>query len=163
VALEIGCRTQTTSKEVDMALSDELTKLAARAKEAEDRAAAAQGKAKAELEHDVETARTSAQEQAEELRKTADAGKDKISVWWHDVQRSWNEHVAMIRDDIEHRRSEHDADKAERRAERAEEDAMFAIDYAAAAITEAEYAVLDADLARLEADQLTTESAGARR
>jgi hypothetical protein len=146
-----------------MALSDELTKLAARAKEAEDRAAAAQGKAKAELEQDVETARTSAQKQAEELRKTADAGKDKISVWWHDMQRSWNQHVATIRDDIEHRRSEHDADRAERRAERAEDDALFAIDYAAAAITEAEYAVLDADLARIEADQLKTEMAGARR
>jgi hypothetical protein len=145
-----------------MALSDELTKLAARAKEAEDRAAAAQGKARAELEQDVETARTSAQEQAEELRKTADAGKDKISVWWHDVQRSWNQHLATIRDDIDERRAEHDVDKAERRAERAEDDAMFAIDYATAAITEAEYAVLDADLARIEADQLT-ESAGARR
>lgn len=146
-----------------MAASDELTKLAARAKEAEDRAAAARGKAKAELEQDVETARTSAQEQAEELRKTADARKDKISVWWHDLQRSWDEHVATIRDDIEHRRAEHDVDRAERRAKRAEDDALFAIDYAFAAITEAEYAVLDADLARMEADQLTTESVGARR
>ena len=108
-----------------MAVSDKLTKLAARAKEAEGRAAAAQGKAKAELEQDVETARTSAQEQAEKLRKTADADKDKISVWWHDVQRSWNEHVATIRDDIEQRRAEHDVDRAGRRAERAEEDALI--------------------------------------
>jgi hypothetical protein len=145
-----------------MALSDELTKLAVRAKEAEDRAAAARGKAKADLEQDVETARTSAQEQAEKLRKSADARKDKISVWWHDLQRSWNEHLATIRDDIEHRRAEHDVDKADRRAERAEDDALFAIDYAYAAISEAEYAVLDADLARIEADQLKTESVGAR-
>lgn len=145
-----------------MALSGELTKLAARAKEAEDRAAAAQGKAKADLEQDVETARTSAQEQAEKLRKSADARKDKISIWWHDMQRSWNEHLATIRDDIEHRRAEHDVDKADRRAERAEDDALFAIDYAYAAISEAEYAVLDADLARIEADQLKTESVGAR-
>jgi len=145
-----------------MVLSDELTKLAARAKEAEDRAAAARGKAKADLEQDVETARTSAQEQAEKLRKSADARKDKISVWWHDLQRSWDEHLATIRDDIEHRRGEHDIDKADRRAERAEDDARFAIDYADAAIVEAEYAVLDADLARMDADQLKTESVGAR-
>jgi len=44
-----------------MALSDQLTGLAARAKEAEERAAAAQGKAKADLQADVETARASAQ------------------------------------------------------------------------------------------------------
>jgi hypothetical protein len=41
-----------------MAASDELSKLAARAKEAEDRTAAARSKAKADLERDVETART---------------------------------------------------------------------------------------------------------
>ena len=44
-----------SSKEVVMALSDQLTGLATRAKEAEDRAAAAQGKAKVDLEADVET------------------------------------------------------------------------------------------------------------
>ena len=146
-----------------MHLSDELTKLAARAKEAEDRTAAARGKTKADLEQDVETARTSAQEQAEKLRKSADARKDKISVWWHDLQRSWDEHLATIREDIEHRRAEHDVDKADERAERAEDDAQFAIDYADAAIVEAEYAVVDADLARMEADELKTESVGARR
>jgi hypothetical protein len=145
-----------------MTASDQLTKLAARAKEAEERVAAARGKAKADLEQDVETARQSAQEQAERLRNSADAGKDKISVWWHDLQRSWNEHLATIRDDIDSRRAEHDEDKAVKRAERAEDDAVFAIDYAYAAIEEAEYAVLDAELARLEADQLTTQSVGAR-
>ena len=38
-----------------MALSDQLTELAARAKEAEDRAGAVQGKAKADVQADVET------------------------------------------------------------------------------------------------------------
>jgi hypothetical protein len=144
-----------------MAASDELTKLAARAKEAEDRAAAARGKAKADLEHDVETARTSAQERAEKLRESADTSKDKISVWWHDIERSWNEHMATIRDDIDHRRAEHDVNRAGKRADRAEDDALFAIDYAYAAIEEAEYATLDAALARIEADELAT-TAGAR-
>lgn len=141
-----------------MAASDELTKLVARAKAAEDRAAAAQGKAKADLERDVETARISAQKQADNLRTSADTGKKKLSVWWNDLQRSWNEHIVKVRDDVDRRRSEHDVDRAEKRAERAEHDALFAIDFAYAAIEEAEYAVLDADLARMEADQLATES-----
>ena len=145
-----------------MAVSDELTKLTARAKEAEDRAAAARGKAQADLERDVETARVSAQERADKLRMSADSGKDKLSVWWHDLQRSWNEHLAKIRDDVDHFRAERDGDRAEWRAERAENDAEFAIDFAYAAVEEAEYAALDATLARMEADQRATESAGAR-
>jgi len=144
-----------------MAVSDQLTKLSARAKEAEDRAAAAQGKGRADLEQDVETARVSAQEQAEKLRKSAEIGRNKLSVWWHDMQRSWDEHIAKVRDDIDRRRSEHDVDRAKKRAERAESDALFAIDFAYAAIEEAEYAVLDADLAKIEAEELATESVGA--
>ena len=60
-----------------MALSDELTKLAARAKEAEDHAAAARGKAKADLQADVETARASSQAEAKKLRESAEADKHK--------------------------------------------------------------------------------------
>ena len=137
-----------------MAVSDQLTKLADRAKEAEDRVAAAQGKARADLERDVENARTSAQEQADKLRATAEAKKGKLSVWWHDMQRSWHEHIEKIRSDIEERRAEHDGDRAQTRAEIAEDDAIFAIDFAYAAIEEAEYAVLNASLARMEADEL---------
>ena len=47
-----------------MAASDQLSKLRARAKEAEDRVAAAQGKAKADLEQDVKQARETAQADA---------------------------------------------------------------------------------------------------
>ena len=68
-----------------MALSDDLTKLATRAKEAEDHAAAAGAKAKADLEQDVEQSRAAAQVQADSLRDTAAAHQDKISAWWHDV------------------------------------------------------------------------------
>jgi vacuolar-type H+-ATPase subunit I/STV1 len=137
-----------------MALSDQLTELAARAKQAEDRAAAAQGKSKAGLQADVKTARASAQERAKKLRESADANKNKLSVWWYDLQHTWNEHVAKIRDDIDAKQAEHDVDRAERRAEHRADDAMFAVDFAYSAIEEAEYAVLDAELARKEADEL---------
>jgi len=137
-----------------MAVSDQLSKLAARAKEAEDRAAAGQAKAKADLEKDVENSRVVAQNQADDLRESAEAGKGRISARWHDVERSWNEHLAAMREDIENRRAERDADRAQENADRAEADASFAIDYASAAIDEAEYAVLDATLARKEADEM---------
>jgi hypothetical protein len=99
-----------------MALSDQLTELAARAKQAEDRAAAARDKSTADVQADVETARASAQERAKKLRESAEANKNKLSVWWYDLQHTWNEHVAKIRDDIDSKRAEHDVDRAERRA-----------------------------------------------
>jgi hypothetical protein len=61
----------TQRKELEMALSDQLTKLAARAKEVEDRAAAAKAEAKADLEREVKNARESAQAQADALTHTA--------------------------------------------------------------------------------------------
>ena len=131
-----------------------MSKLAARAKEAEDRAAAAQSKDKATLQQDVKQARETAQADADQLHKDLEEGKGKVSVWWHDVQRSWHEHLAAIREDFDRKRAEHDAERAEVNADQAEADASFAVDYANSAIDEAEYAVLDAALARKEADEL---------
>ena len=141
-----------------MALSDQLTQLAARAKEAEDRAVAAKTKARAELEQDVKTAREASQAQADQLRKTAEANKGKISEWWDGVQKSWNDHIATVRQKIDEKRAEHDLNVAQRDADNAEDDAAFAIDYAYGAIDEAEYAVLDATLARMDADSLAAGS-----
>ena len=119
-----------------MAASDQLGKLAARAKEAEDRGTAARDKAKADLEQDVETARASAKAQADKLRASAEAKKGKLSVWWNDLQRSWDEHIEKIRADIDSKRAEHDVDRARKNADNAENDATFAVDYAYAAIVE---------------------------
>jgi hypothetical protein len=151
-------RTSRKSKteEVDMALSDQLTRLASRAKEAEDRGAAAQHKAKGDLEREVDDARAAAQTQAQSLSETAEADEAKVSDWWNDVQRTWNQHIGAVRQNIDSKKAEIDVDKAESRADDAEADAFFAIDYAYSAIDEAEYAVLDATLARMEADELET-------
>ena len=83
-----------TFEGIQMALSDQLTKLAARAKEAEDRASAAQDKGKADLEADVEVARGSAEAQHQALRESAAASKGKISEWWNDLEERWNKAVA---------------------------------------------------------------------
>jgi hypothetical protein len=136
-------------------LSDELRRLSARADEAEKHVAAAREKTKADIEADRDAARAAGEQQAQELREKADEGRDRISTWWSDVQRSWDEGVTRIRADIDSRKGEHDLHKAQHRADRAEEEARFAIDFAYSAVVEAEYAVLDAALTRMEADDLS--------
>jgi hypothetical protein len=160
VPVSLSTLRQRSSKEIDMALSQQLTdlsdkmaELSARAKQAETHAAAARAKSKNDLDADVGAARASAQSHAKKLRESAEANKSKLSVWWFDLQRTWNEHVAKIRDDIDAKRAEHDVDRAQHRAEWRAEDAEFAVEFAYAAVEEAEYAVLDAELARMEADE----------
>ena len=137
-----------------MALSDQLSKLAVRAKEAETRTAAARDKAKSDVQKDVASARESAQAHAKKLQDTTDATKGKLSD-------AWNKHLADIRSNVDDKRAEHDLKQARHTADDAAEDAQFAIDFAYAAIEEAEYAVLDADLAQMEADELEQTSSAA--
>src|SRR5262249_61161916 len=88
VVHERKCQSEPASKGgPTVALSDQLTKLAGRAKEAEDRAAAAQTKAKAELEKDVKAARESAKAQADTQSKDADTGTDKMTGRWQSIRR----------------------------------------------------------------------------
>ena len=136
-----------------MALSDQLSKLAARAKEAEDRVVAAKSKARAQLEQDVHEARESAQTQADELRRTAEADKDKISAWWAGVQQSWNEHLGTIRRNMDEKKAKVDAKAAQADADMAEDEAAFAVDYAIGTVEEAEYAALYAVLARANVEE----------
>jgi hypothetical protein len=137
-----------------MALSDKLSDLAARTKQLEDRAAAAKQTGKSELEAEVKSARESAQAGGDALRQRAESSQGEVSVWWDNVQRSWNDHLNTIRKSAEDKRAAHDLEEAQRAARRADDDADFAIDYAYAAIEEAEYAVLEAELAHKEADEL---------
>ena len=103
-----------------MALSDELTKLATRAKEAESRTAAARDEAQADLEREVASARAGAQEQAQKLREGAEGGKAEVSGWWTDVQKSWNTQVAKVREDVESKKEKQDVRMAHDRADDAE-------------------------------------------
>jgi hypothetical protein len=144
-----------------MALSDQLARLAERAKQAEIHAEAARTKAKADLESDVSAARASAEAQADKLRETAESGEAQVSDWWSDVQKSWSGHLAAVRQNIDEKKAQHDLSEARRTADFAEGDAQYAIDYAYAAVEEAEYAVLDAELARMDAEELEVQQATA--
>jgi hypothetical protein len=137
-----------------MTLSDQVSDLATRAKQVEDRIASAKEKTRDELEGEVNSARESAQAQADALHRKAEANEGKISAWWDKLQRSWHEHLAAVRKGAEERKAAHDVKAAQRAAEQADDDASYAVDYAHAAIEEAQYAVLDAELAHRHADEL---------
>lgn len=137
-----------------MAISDQLTRLSARTKELEDRAAAARQKAHDDLKKDVEAARREAETNAEALRASADVGAAEVSAWWIDVSRSWDEHLAKVRNHVDQKIAQHDLNTAKRDAEEANAYAAYLIDYCYAAVQEAEYAVLDATLAQMQYDDL---------
>jgi len=137
-----------------MALSDQLTNLATRAKEVEDRAAAARVQVKGDLEQEVKNAREAAQTQADSLHAHTEKTKSDISEWWKDLGRDWKNQIESIRRSVDKDRAAHDLKHAQRAAARADDDAAFAIDFVYAALAEAEYAVLDAYLAHMEADEL---------
>ena len=137
-----------------MALSDQLSKLATRTKELEDRANAARQEARADLQHDVEAARVASNANAEALGKALDETEAEVSAWWTEVGRSWDDHIARVRDKVNEKKDQHDLKAAQRDADDALAYASYLIDYTYAAVEEAEYAVLDAVLAQREADEL---------
>lgn len=135
--------------------SDQLSRLAARTKELEDRASAARQKAHADLEHDVAAARDESKANAKALRESVAADAAEVSAWWTDMGRSWDEHIAKMREHMNKKAAEHDLKAAQRAADGFYAYASHVIDYTFAAVEEAEYAVLDATLAQMEADELT--------
>jgi hypothetical protein len=136
-----------------MSASDNLAKLSARAKKAEDDAAAAKTQAKADVERTMDSVRASAESEATKLKAQAQNASADAAATWNDLQTSWNAHIAKVRSDVDRRKAQFDAANAADRADWAESDAILAVDYAYSAIEEAEYAVLDAILARREADE----------
>jgi hypothetical protein len=102
----------------------------------------------------ADAARKAADERTGEMFAAAGNESAEAEAHWNDVQRSWHEHVARIRERVTKKKAEHDRALAARDADRAEADAIDAIRFAAAAIEEAEYAVLDAVRTRMEADHL---------
>jgi hypothetical protein len=136
-----------------MAVSDDLARLSVRAKQAEDRAAAAKAQARDQLHKAVQEARDSTQQTADKLRAESAGAADRADAWADDIQRSWDDHLARARERIDARKARHAADRAESDAEDAESYAAYSIDLAYSAIEESEYAVLEAVLDRADADE----------
>jgi hypothetical protein len=135
-----------------MALSDQLSRLAVRAKQAEDRFATARTQARDGLEEDVRKARVDTAAAAEKLHGNSAAASDRADAWVEGIQRSWSDHVAEARRRMDARKARHDAKVTERYAEDAEDYAESMIALAYSAIEESEYAALESVLARQDAD-----------
>jgi hypothetical protein len=141
-------------------LQDQLNDLIGEANVVRDRVASAVQKDTTDLETEVNSARDSAQAQADKLNKKAKEDKGTVSAWWDRMAVSWDEHVAAIHKDKEERRADHDEKAAQRKAERADKDASYALETAHSAILEAGYAVLDAERAHRHADELRHPTSG---
>lgn len=84
-----------------MAVSDDLMRLSQRAKQAEDRVAAAKTQAHDRLEKNVEQARQDTQTMAEKLRSDTASATDRARSWGDDIQQSWNQHLASVREKVD--------------------------------------------------------------
>src|SRR3954449_9991254 len=83
-----------------MAVSDDLSRLSVRAKQAEDRAAAAKAQARDQLQQALQEARDSTQQTADKLRADSAAVADRAD----NIQRSWDEHLAKARERMDARK-----------------------------------------------------------
>lgn len=138
----------------DQTASELLTKLAQKAKEAEDSATAATAKDRAALQARRDAIETSLDEADAKL---ADSEEKAISKW-SQMEGTLHNHIAekraSIKADLDAQKASRDAKRATRRADHAESDAVLAVGLALDAIETAEYEVIDAVLARAEAEEL---------
>ena len=132
-----------------MALSDELTKLAARARKAEERDAAATNEARAGLQ-DV-MGPVSIPVQAATLQEAAESRRGETFARWAGTQTSCSDHVAGIRRNVGAKRAEVETKAAPANADIAEKDATSAVEFTLGCCRGGGYAVLSAHLARMDA------------
>jgi hypothetical protein len=142
-----------------MTASDDFTKLKEQVETADRSIRDAAARGTDELKAMVEQARQNADTYAAELRSKSQARADEDNRHWQEVESDWARHVKRIRERIDSKKAEHDANVAELDAEWAEADAIAAVECASAAIEEAQYAVLDAVLARKDADVMAAAAA----
>ena len=141
-----------------MALSDMLSELAQRAREAEDRARAASAEAKDKVRQRADEASDSARQKADELKQRSNTARKEASDRWGEVHRNWAKHVDQVQAKFAETKAKQDRAWSQMDADLAADDARDACAFAVAAVDEAESATLDAILAQMEADEV---SAGA--
>jgi hypothetical protein len=139
-------------------LSDQLTELAARAKQAEDFVTAARAKNRAFLDSQRETLKSSIDESKARVEAGATAAQDKAQSWWGETRSTIEDRLASVRAERDGHRAERDVKRAERSADEAEQDAEYAVEFAISMLDQAEYAVADAIIARADADDLAKQA-----
>jgi hypothetical protein len=141
-------------------LSEQLTELSARAKQAEDFVDEARSKNRAFLDSQRETLKSSIDESRARVDTGAAAVQDKAESWWGETRTAVEDRFASLRAERDEHRAERDAKKAERQADDAEADAAYAVEFAISMLDQAEYAVADAIIARADADDLAKKQLG---
>lgn len=143
------------------ALSEQLSDLAARAKQAEDTAAAARDKNLVALQGRREGLQSALDASRQRAEETADSVDQEVESWWNETRAKFNARFDELRAAQAAKRAEWDVSIAENRADDLELDAADAIDFAYYTLDQAEYAVVDAVTARAEADDLARKQAEA--
>jgi hypothetical protein len=141
-------------------LSDQLTELAARAKQAEDFVNGARSKNRAYLDSQRETLKASIDGSKAKVAAGATAAQAEAESWWGGTRSAIEDRFASLRAEHDEHRAERDLKKAENRADDAEQDAEYAVDFAISMLDQAEYLVADAVIARAEADDVAAKQAG---
>ena len=135
-------------------LSEQLTELAARAKQAEDFVTAARAKNRAFLDSQRDALQSSIDQSKAKVEAGAAAAQDKAGSWWGETRSAVEDRLASLRAERDEHHAERDVNRAERRADDAEQDAVYAVEFAISMLDQAEYAVADAIIARADADDL---------
>jgi hypothetical protein len=135
-------------------LSEQLAELSARAKNAEDAAAAAQKEAHEKLEARREQAHAAATAATEKINQEVKSVKDTAGRNWSALEAKIAADIQTLKAGIAQRKREREVGRAERNAARLEWEAGFAIDYAVASIEQAQLAVLDAISGRVDAEEV---------
>jgi hypothetical protein len=134
-------------------LSDQLSALAERAKNAEQAVARAQQEAHDELVERRAQTHQSAVAAVQQVNKDLQSVGDATAKHWGTVKAKVSGDLQHLKEGMAERKREHDVKRAAKRADRLEEEAAFAIDYANASIEQAQLAVIDAIIGRVEAQE----------
>ncbi|MBZ6079030.1 hypothetical protein [Microvirga puerhi] len=134
-------------------LSELLTELSARAKNAEDHVAAAQQEAHDKIAARREQSRAAVETAITKVNQDIKSAGETAADKWKSLQAKVAADMEALKENMAQRKHERDVKHAENRAERLEWEAALAIDYAAASIEQAELAVYDAIIGRVEVAQ----------
>lgn len=143
-----------------MALSDQLTELAARTKKLEDATAANKAKSQAQLEQEQEQLNAKMYAQAQKIQSSVDKDQADAQAWWIETTKRFEQRRAEVRTKMDQHKTERKLDRAQHNADHMENIAADYVAWAAYAVDAAQYAVTDAAIARKEADELV--KAGSR-
>src|SRR6185437_5032067 len=136
-------------------LSEKLSDLSVRAKNAEDSIAAAKKEAHDKIMARREDARAAAQTAVEKVDRDIKSVGDTATAKWSAVQAKITADMDALKAKVSKQKHNLDARVAENRAEELEWEADCAVDYAIASVEQARLAVLDAIVGRVEAQEMS--------